>query len=113
MAAAIPEVRCGRNMRRVAPGAPPPDQRRACGAVGAQDPGDETKRRYALEYPANRSRDTRVEIDGAPYLAGLWIGAAPPETLQALDGSIFCRKSTGYCRAVFKSPGKCCGFVRR
>jgi hypothetical protein len=30
----------------------------------------------------------------------------------ALERSIFCRKSTGYCRAVFKSPGKCCGFVR-
>ena len=57
-------------------------------------------------------RDAAVEIDGAPHLAGLWIGAASAETFQALDRSIFCRESTGYCRAVFESAGKCSGFVR-
>jgi putative transposase len=36
----------------------------------------------------------------------------PQKTFQALGRSIFCRKSTGYCRAVSKSPGKCSGFVR-
>ena len=38
--------------------------------------------------------------------------AAPTETFQALDRSIFRRESRGYCRVVLESPGKCSGFVR-
>src|SRR5216684_2070720 len=56
--------------------------------------------------------DARVEIDGTPHLAGLRVGAASAETFQALDRSIFRGESTGYCRAVLESTGKCCGFMR-
>ena len=38
-------------------------------------------------------------------------GTAPAAAFQALDGSIFRRESTGYCRSVLKSPGKCGGVV--
>ncbi len=38
--------------------------------------------------------------------------AAPAETFQALDRSIFRRESRGYCRVVLESSGKCSGFVR-
>src|SRR6266496_1692948 len=38
--------------------------------------------------------------------------AAPAETFQALDRSIFRRESRGYYRVVLESSGKCSGFVR-
>ena len=56
--------------------------------------------------------DAAFEIDGAPHLAGLWIGTASAAPLQALDRSIFRRESTGYRRVVLASAGKCGGFVR-
>jgi hypothetical protein len=56
--------------------------------------------------------DTTIEINGAPHLAGFWFGTAPTAALQALERSIFCRESTGYCRAVLASTGKCGGFMR-
>jgi transposase len=64
-----------------------------------------------VEYSANCQRERRVEIDGAPHLAGFWLTAAPPKTFLALQRSIFCRKSTRYCRAVFESAGRCRSFV--
>ncbi len=61
----------------------------------------------------NCRRDRSIEIDGAPHLASVWLAAASAKTVQAFERSIFCRKGTGYCRAVLESTGKCSGFVRR
>ena len=94
------------------PGLATPDQRRASGTISSQDAEDETQSRNALEYPANCRRDRSIEIDGTPHLAGVRLAAASAKTVQALERSIFCRKSTGYCRAVFESPGKCGSSVR-
>jgi hypothetical protein len=52
-------------------------------------------------------------LHGTPHLASVWLAAASAKTVQALQQSVFCRKSTGYCRAVLESTGKCSAFVRR
>jgi len=65
---------------------------------------------WSIRQIARRNRC--VEIDRAPYLASVWLATASAKIFQALRRPIFCRKSTGYCRAVFKSAGKCGGFVR-
>jgi len=70
--------------------------------ISSQDAEDETQSRNALEYPANCRRDRSIEIDGAPHLASVWLAAASAKTVQAFERSIFCRKGTGYCRAVLE-----------
>jgi hypothetical protein len=75
MATAIFDVRCGGPRRLATPRAPSADWRLACGAISAQDPGDKTKRRHASWHPTNRRGDATVEIDGAPHLAGPWVGS--------------------------------------
>jgi hypothetical protein len=64
----------------------------ASGAAGASDARDETEKGHVLEYLADRGRDTRVELDGASHLDGVWSAAAPAKAFQALDRSIFCIK---------------------
>ena len=93
-----------RTLRRVTPRPPPPDQRRASCPISSQDAEGETQSRNALEYPSDCRRDRSIEIDGAPHLASVWLAAASAKIFQAFERSIFCRKSTGYCRAVFESP---------
>ena len=56
--------------------------------------------------------ETGVSKSTAPHLASVWLAATSAEPVQAFQRPIFCRKSTGYCRAVFKSPRKCGGIVR-
>jgi putative transposase len=59
------------------------------------------------------ARQTRLsKVYGASHLAGVRFGTAPAAALQALERSIFCRESTGYCRVVLESAGKCGGLVR-
>src|SRR5260221_10898999 len=112
VAVQIPQAWGVRTLRRVTPGPPTPDQRRASGTISSQDAEDETPNRNALEDPANCPPDPRIENDGAPHLASVWLAAASAKTVQTFERSIFCRKGTGYCSAVFKSPGKRSSFMR-
>jgi len=43
----------------------------------------------------------------------IWQAFGLAEAFPAFQRSICSRKSTGYCRFVFASTGKCSGFVRR
>ena len=78
-----------------------PKQRRESWPISSQNA--EVESRNALECPANCRRDRSIEINGPPHLASVWLAATSTKTIQALVRSIFCRKSTGYCRAVFES----------
>ena len=113
VAATIPGAGGVRIARRVAPRPPPPDQRRAGGPVGSQDAGNETAKtatHWSIRQIAAETRVSKSTVHRIWQAFGL--AAASTETFQALERSIFRRKSTGYCRVVFESAGKCGGFVR-
>ena len=73
----------------------------------------ETKPRDGTHWSIRQMADqTRISKSTVHRnLADLRAGTAAAAAFQALDGSIFRRESTGYCRSVLKSPGKCRGVV--
>ena len=104
VATTVPGTGRVRTLRGVTPRPSPPDKRLASCPIVSQDAEVETQSRNALECPSDCRRERSIEIDGAPHLAGVWLAAASTKTFQAFERSIFCRKSTGYCRAVLESP---------
>src|SRR5207253_11491110 len=53
---------------------------------------------WSIRQMAEQIRISKSTVP--PHLADLRAGTAPAATFQALDGSIFRRESTGYCRSV-------------